>query len=140
MQCATIPFFPHTFTHWNIGYVFLSIRKNSGLGTCHDVGKPVLELLYQGWKLCQCRWGCVTVRPCRYVNSSLIKYMEKHKVKPDSKVFLLVGAQKLGLESHTPPHPTPWKCPCYFSSLKRKEIGGCWGKLIFFFSDVTFDF
>lgn len=28
----------------------------------------------------------------RYANSSLIKYMEKHKVKPDSKVFLLVGA------------------------------------------------
>lgn len=27
----------------------------------------------------------------RYANSSLIKYMEKHKVKPDSKVFLLVG-------------------------------------------------
>lgn len=31
--------------------------------------------------------------PCRYANSSLIKYMEKHKVKPDSKVFLLL--QKL---------------------------------------------
>ncbi|NXS17989.1 CDK19 kinase, partial [Mystacornis crossleyi] len=29
----------------------------------------------------------------RYANSSLIKYMEKHKVKPDSKVFLLL--QKL---------------------------------------------
>ncbi|XP_073076884.1 cyclin-dependent kinase 19 isoform X3 [Manis javanica] len=72
---------------------FRRTTKNSGLGTCHDVGKPVLELLYQGWKLCQCRWGCVTVRPCRYVNSSLIKYMEKHKVKPDSKVFLLL--QKL---------------------------------------------
>lgn len=28
--------------------------------------------------------------PHRYANSSLIKYMEKHKVKPDSKVFLLV--------------------------------------------------
>ncbi len=28
---------------------------------------------------------------CRYANSSLIKYMEKHKVKPDSKVFLLVS-------------------------------------------------
>lgn len=27
----------------------------------------------------------------RYANSSLIKYMEKHKVKPDSKVFLLVS-------------------------------------------------
>uniref|UniRef100_A0A3B5BGP0 Cyclin-dependent kinase 19-like n=1 Tax=Stegastes partitus TaxID=144197 RepID=A0A3B5BGP0_9TELE len=26
-----------------------------------------------------------------YANSSLIKYMEKHKVKPDSKVFLLVS-------------------------------------------------
>lgn len=26
----------------------------------------------------------------RYANSSLIKYMEKHKVKADSKVFLLV--------------------------------------------------
>lgn len=32
-------------------------------------------------------------RRTTYVNSSLIKYMEKHKVKPDSKVFLLL--QKL---------------------------------------------
>lgn len=30
----------------------------------------------------------------RYANSSLIKYMEKHKVKPDSKVFLLVSAHR----------------------------------------------
>uniref|UniRef100_A0A672RMT3 cyclin-dependent kinase n=1 Tax=Sinocyclocheilus grahami TaxID=75366 RepID=A0A672RMT3_SINGR len=29
-------------------------------------------------------------RRTTYANSSLIKYMEKHKVKPDSKVFLLV--------------------------------------------------
>lgn len=28
---------------------------------------------------------------CRYVNSSFIKYMEKYKVKFDSKVFFLVG-------------------------------------------------
>ncbi|GAA6086800.1 oxysterol-binding protein-related protein 11 isoform X1 [Tachysurus ichikawai] len=28
-----------------------------------------------------------------YANSSLIKYMEKHKVKPDSKVFLLVSVR-----------------------------------------------
>lgn len=33
---------------------------------------------------------CLTVF-FRYANSSLIKYMEKHKVKPDSKVFLLVS-------------------------------------------------
>ncbi|EQB78430.1 hypothetical protein CB1_000993015 [Camelus ferus] len=32
-------------------------------------------------------------RRTTYANSSLIKYMEKHKVKPDSKVFLLL--QKL---------------------------------------------
>lgn len=40
-------------------------------------------------------WAPIDMRlcPCRYANSSLIKYMEKHKVKPDSKVFLLL--QKL---------------------------------------------
>lgn len=34
---------------------------------------------------------CIVFSLNRYANSSLIKYMEKHKVKPDSKVFLLVG-------------------------------------------------
>lgn len=31
---------------------------------------------------------------CRYTNCSLIKYMEKHKVKPDSKAFHLVSGLK----------------------------------------------
>lgn len=30
----------------------------------------------------------------RYTNCSLIKYMEKHKVKPDSKAFHLVSFNK----------------------------------------------
>ncbi|PIO38049.1 hypothetical protein AB205_0008090 [Aquarana catesbeiana] len=33
-------------------------------------------------------------RRTTYANSSLIKYMEKHKVKPDSKVFLLIPYPK----------------------------------------------
>lgn len=38
--------------------------------------------------------------PGRYANSSLIKYMEKHKVKPDSKVFLLVGVTHRYTQMH----------------------------------------
>lgn len=34
----------------------------------------------------------------RYTNCSLIKYMEKHKVKPDSKAFHLVSWNSSGIE------------------------------------------
>lgn len=33
----------------------------------------------------------------RYTNCSLIKYMEKHKVKPDSKAFHLVSQNPSGI-------------------------------------------
>lgn len=57
------------------------------------------SVLFEHGLLCMCIIFCVKM--CiysvsfdvfyRYANSSLIKYMEKHKVKPDSKVFLLVS-------------------------------------------------
>lgn len=52
---------------------------------------------YGTWIHCMriCEWSYLSIimSIClpRYANSSLIKYMEKHKVKPDSKVFLLVS-------------------------------------------------
>lgn len=46
--------------------------------------------------------------PYRYANSSLIKYMEKHKVKPDSKVFLLVGTYPPDWEVRTLVQLTPY--------------------------------
>lgn len=119
------------------------------------IGKPVWEVSVKKYKLCnlyfsnkhfmkkmcECSQWCVIVVSCRYANSSLIKYMEKHKVKPDSKVFLLVGASLLdgdvGSVAQATSSHSPWSCPSYSSSLERKKIGGCWGKIKYFSCEVS---
>lgn len=119
------------------------------------IGKPIWELSIKKYKLCKLYFSntyfmkCVSVPSdvslsclCRYANSSLIKYMEKHKVKPDSKVFLLVGACLPDMGTSGPWHkPTsfhsPRNCLSYSSSLERKEIGGCWGKVKHFSFEMS---
>uniref|UniRef100_A0A3Q2PBJ8 cyclin-dependent kinase n=1 Tax=Fundulus heteroclitus TaxID=8078 RepID=A0A3Q2PBJ8_FUNHE len=92
---------------WAIGCIFAELLTSEPIFHCrqediktsnpfhHDqldrifsvMGFPAEAALseYLIWRYC--------FHPNRYANSSLIKYMEKHKVKPDSKVFLLL--QKL---------------------------------------------
>jgi len=121
------------------------------------IGKPIWELSikkyrlcklyfsnkhFMGKKMCECsQWCVIVMSSCRYANSSLIKYMEKHKVKPDSKVFLLVGASlpdgDVGSVAQATLSRSPWDCPSYSSSSERKEIGGCWGKMKYFSFEMS---
>ncbi|XP_051853501.1 cyclin-dependent kinase 19 isoform X2 [Antechinus flavipes] len=50
-------------------------------------------------------------RRTTYANSSLIKYMEKHKVKPDSKVFLLNQQQQNQHQQQTAPQQPQQAAP-----------------------------
>lgn len=88
MWCVTIPISSHIY-QCTVVHSFL-IRKSNGVNI-YLIGKPNVRTFHymygisvpnDVWLLCL----------YRYANSSLIKYMEKHKVKPDSKVFLLVGS------------------------------------------------